>query len=71
MVRRTGPDTAEDVVTGLDLPAAMDFGPDGALYVAGPTFGADEGQGTILRVDLAAGQPIPMPTQLPPPPSCP
>ncbi|MDP9366459.1 MAG: ScyD/ScyE family protein, partial [Chloroflexota bacterium] len=70
VVRRTGPDTAEDVVTGLALPAAMEFGPDGAVYVAGPTFGADEGQGTILRVELAAGQPIAVPTDLTPP-SCP
>ena len=70
VVRRTGPDTAEDVVTGLALPAAMEVGPDGALYVAGPTFGADEGQGTILRVDLATEQPIAVPTDFSPP-SCP
>jgi hypothetical protein len=61
----TGPDTAAPVVTGLTLPVAMDFGPDGALYIAGPTFGADEGQGTILRVDLSGPQPIPVPTELP------
>jgi hypothetical protein len=54
VMRRTGPDSAEDVVTGLDLPVAMEFGPDGALYVAGPAFGADDGEGTILRVDNAA-----------------
>ena len=58
VVRMTGPDTAEPVVTGLALPVAMEFGPGGALYVAGPTFGADEGQGTILRIDLSAGEPI-------------
>ena len=65
VVRMTGPDTAEPVVTGLALPIAMDFGPDGALFVAGPTFGADEGQGTILRVDLSGEQPIAVPPELP------
>jgi hypothetical protein len=65
VVRMTGPDTAEPVVTGLPLPVAMDFGPDGALYIAGPTFGADEGQGTILRVDLSIGEPVEVPRELP------
>ena len=49
----------------------MDFGPDGALYVAAPAFGADEGQGTILRLVLAAGQPIVVPTDFRSGPSCP
>lgn len=67
VVRMTGPDTMEPIVTGLALPVAMDFGPDGALYIAGPTFGADEGQGTILRIDLSTGEPVvvPMETELP------
>jgi hypothetical protein len=69
-VRMTGPDAAEPVVTGLALPIAMDFGPDGALYLAGPTFGADEGQGTILRIDLSGGQPIAVPPELPAGPAC-
>ena len=71
VVRRTGPDAAEEIVTGLALPVAMDFGPDGALYVAAPAFGADEGQGTILRLVLAAGQPIVVPTDFRSGPSCP
>jgi hypothetical protein len=70
VVRMTGPDTMEPVVTGLALPIAMDFGPDGALHIAGPTFGADEGQGTILRVDLSGPQPIAIPTELPGAPPC-
>ncbi|MDQ3693323.1 MAG: ScyD/ScyE family protein [Chloroflexota bacterium] len=70
VVRMTGPDSAEPVVTGLSLPVAMDFGADGALYVAGPTFGADEGQGTILRIDLSAGQPVAVPAVLPASPAC-
>jgi hypothetical protein len=71
VVRRTGPTTAVDVVTGLTLPAAMHFGPDGALYVAAPAFGADAGQGTILRVDLAAGAPVAVPVAPVPHPTCP
>ena len=71
VMRMTSPDTAEPVVTGLSLPIAMDFGPDGALYVAGPTFGADEGQSTILRLDLPARQPVAVPTDLPAGPLCP
>jgi glucose/arabinose dehydrogenase len=70
VVRMTGPDTAAPVVTGLTLPVAMDFGPDGALSIAGPTFGADVGQGTILRVDLFTENPVVVPTELPAGPSC-
>ena len=70
VVRMTGPDTMEPVVTGLALPIAMDFGPDGALHIAGPTFGADEGQGTILRADLSGPHPIAVPTELPGAPPC-
>jgi hypothetical protein len=64
VVRQTGPDTAEDIVTGLRLPVAMEFGPDGALYIAGPAFGADNGEGIILRVDLASGAPVAIPPEL-------
>ena len=66
-----GPDAAEAVVTGLKLPSAMDFGPDGALYVGSPTFGADDGQGVILRIDLSTGRPIAVPPELPVGPACP
>jgi hypothetical protein len=64
VVRRTGPNSAVDVVTGLSLPVAMDFGPDGALYISGPAFGADDGEGIILRVDLASGAPVAVPPDL-------
>ena len=70
VVRMIGPDAAEPVVTGLALPVVMDFGPDGALYVASPTFGADEGQGTILRIDLSKGQPMAVPPERPAGPTC-
>ncbi len=71
VVRKTGAKAAADVVTGLSLPAAMDFGPDGALYVASPTFGADDGQGTIVRIDLQGELPISMPMAQPTEPGCP
>jgi len=71
VVRQTGPDTAAAIVTGLALPVAMEFGPDGALYVASPAFGADDGQGTILRVDISSGHPVAVPAALPPGPACP
>jgi len=70
VVRQTGPATSVDVVTGLALPAAMHFGPDGALYVATPAFGADNGEGMILRIDLAAGEPVAAPAA-PSVPACP
>ena len=65
VVRLSSSNVAEPIVTGLALPIAMAFGPDGALYIAGPAFGADEGQGTILRVDLSAPRPIAVPAALP------
>ncbi len=64
VVRMVSPDTGEPVVTGLALPSAMDFGRDGALYVSSPAFGADEAQGTILRIELSAGKPVRIPTDL-------
>lgn len=64
VVRQTGPDTFEEVITGLTFPIAMEFGPDGALYVATPGFSADNGEGTIVRFDTsnAADAPIHMAT---------
>jgi hypothetical protein len=70
IVRKTGPTTAEDVVTGLALPVAMEFGSDGALYVAEPAFGADHGEGSILRVDLTDGTPVAVPPALNAPANC-
>ena len=70
VIRQTGPATADDVVTGLALPTALHFGPDGALYVATPAFGADDGEGMILRIDLTAGEPVAAPVAMPTP-TCP
>ncbi|MGH2560354.1 MAG: ScyD/ScyE family protein [Thermomicrobiales bacterium] len=52
VVRQTGPDTLENVASGLMLPIALDFSPDGDLYVALPALGADRGEGAIVRLDL-------------------
>lgn len=62
VVRQTRPGAATDVVTGMTFPAKMEFGPDGALYVAGPAFGANHDEGTIIRLDLSSSQVITMPT---------
>lgn len=58
VVRQTGQGSAETVVEGLALPVAMEFGPDGGLYVAGPAFGADGGEGWIVRVDVRGATPV-------------
>jgi hypothetical protein len=56
IVHQTGPDSAEDVATGLMFPIALAFGPDGELYVATPALGADNGGGTISRFDVMGGE---------------
>ena len=71
VVRQSGPDSSEEVITGLTYPIAMAFGPDSALYVATPGFASDNGEGEILRFDLAADMPITTPVDLPLPAPCP
>src|SRR5215213_2753405 len=51
IVHQTGPSSSEDVATGLMFPIGLDFGGDGGLYVSMPAFGADNGGGTISRID--------------------
>jgi hypothetical protein len=34
------------------FPISLGFGPDGGLYVSMPAFGADNGGGTVSRLDL-------------------
>lgn len=58
IVRQTGPDTLVEVVVGLDFPIAMAIGPDDALYVSFPAFGAEDAFGGVIRVDLSAPQPM-------------
>jgi plastocyanin len=61
VVRQTGPSSLEPVLTGIDQPVRMAFGPDGGLYVAYPAHDAELKPGGILRVDPAAtGLTIPM-----------
>jgi sugar lactone lactonase YvrE len=52
IVHQTGPDRSENVATGLMFPISLGFGPDGGLYVSMPAFGADNGGGTVSRLDL-------------------
>ena len=52
IVHQTGPNSSEAVATGLMFPIGIDFGADGGLYVSMPAFGADNGGGTISRIDL-------------------
>ena len=56
VVRQSGPDSLEEVVTDLPFPASLGFGADDALYIGLPAFGTGvgQGQGAILRVDPAA-----------------
>jgi hypothetical protein len=54
ILRQTGPDAGEVVASGLDYPVALGFGSDGDIYVAVPAFGADEGSGEILRLEVPA-----------------
>jgi hypothetical protein len=56
IVRQTGPASAEEVASGLDLPVAIRFGPDDALYIAAPAFGADN-NGQLLRIAVPTAAP--------------
>src|SRR5829696_3013899 len=64
IVRQTGPASAEDVVTGLDLPISMKFGPDGALHTSFPAIHAEGGAGGVARIDLTAQAPIEVPSDI-------
>jgi hypothetical protein len=52
ILRQTGPDSAEEIASGLDMPVAVRIGPDGALYVSTPAFGGDADAGQLIRIDL-------------------
>jgi len=68
VVRQTALDSLEEVATDMLFPANLRFGPDGELYVALPSVGANNGEGVILRLDPATGSAIQMPVG--PPPAC-
>jgi plastocyanin len=50
IVRQTGEDSSEPVAIGLSFPAALDLGPDGALYVSTPAVGGNEVVGAVIRI---------------------
>jgi hypothetical protein len=54
VVRVTPAGALQTVATGLTLPTAMTFGPDGALYVSNLGFGTPAGAGQIVRFTLPA-----------------
>lgn len=58
LVRQSGLDSAEPVVTGLDLPIHLAIGPDGAFYVSTPAVGADDGSGMVLRIESFSDEPV-------------
>jgi plastocyanin len=51
LVRQTGPNSMDVLITGLDFPISMDSGPDGALYISLPAIATDGEPGGIIRVD--------------------
>ncbi|MEA2512909.1 MAG: hypothetical protein QOJ59_2396 [Thermomicrobiales bacterium] len=51
IVRQTGPDSSEEIATGLNLPTHLGFRPDHQAYlVASPAIGADDGTGSIVLI---------------------
>src|ERR687889_1080700 len=70
VVRQTGADGLEEVATGMLFPVHLEFGPDGGLYVALPSVGANNGEGVILRLEPATVGAIEMPAGPPPTSDC-
>jgi FtsP/CotA-like multicopper oxidase with cupredoxin domain len=58
LVRQTGVDQSEDVITGLDYPIGLRFGPDGAIYIAFPAYGENDVSGAVLRYEFGAPEPV-------------
>lgn len=50
VVRRDEAGNTVEVAIGLELPSRMRFRPDGALLISGPAFGADTGEGWVIRL---------------------
>jgi hypothetical protein len=70
LVRQGGADSLEPVVSGLMFPVALKTGPDGALYIAMPAFGAEDGSGQIVQVDVASGAGSPVAETMRESPEC-
>jgi len=55
IVRVEGKNRYKEIATGLSLPTAMTFGPDGNLYVSNLGFGPPpDGEGQVLKVKVPA-----------------
>jgi hypothetical protein len=52
ILRVDGKNKYTEIASGLTLPTAMTFGPDGNLYVSANGFGFPPGQGQILKVTV-------------------
>ena len=69
VVRQTGPDSSEEIATGLNYPVRIGFDQHGGLNVAGPALNANGGEGTIVRIDPAAA-PVSLSGRVPPASAC-
>lgn len=60
VVRMTGRDSLEPVVTGIDFPVYLGFGADDALYLTTPAFWSEgaEGQGELIQIDISGELPV-------------
>ncbi|HEX3302437.1 MAG TPA: ScyD/ScyE family protein [Thermomicrobiales bacterium] len=66
VLRMTGADSTEEVASGLMLPISLNIGPDNAFYVSMPAVGANDGSGSIVRIESGmAGTPMAGMTEAP------
>lgn len=52
VIRIDGKQAFTEIATGLSLPTAMTFGPDGNLYVSNLGFGLPPGQGQVVKITV-------------------
>jgi sugar lactone lactonase YvrE len=75
IVRQTGPDALEEVVTDVPYPAFFAFDPTGALYLDYPGFGTIENRGenvgVLVSIDISSGTPVSLAGMDTPAPTCP
>jgi hypothetical protein len=74
IVRQTGPDSLEEVVTDVPYPAFIGFDAAGALVLDYPGFGTTEnrgeGIGALVSVDISTGTPVSLAGMEMPAPTC-